>query len=634
MVFVNLYKSQELMIANAISDLADDVSTSVFDLSVISYEVIHRKSDRAIFQWESKSNSLKALLNRYSQQKFGEIQCIDDIKQKLYSVNRLFYLMLDSEQDISSQQITFSSTQILKSQIIAKMHGMIIDAKKLKQDSDIRIGEIIVFNQYAQMAFSTALIMLISVLCYFIYDSVKSSLTGLTKGIKKIQISKHGNLNFSSGSASLPEIEPLTLAIEAMLKDLDEENKISQKERIDLEKESHRAKLENKAKNQILANISHEIRTPLTVISGYAKLLLEGRIEDRDRSHYLNKIVRSASYVTQLTTDILDLSKIEEGRIEVENIPINLVEHLADTFDMLKNIANAKNLYFRISVATNLPEEIILDPTRLRQILVNIISNAIKFTLEGGVEVKIMYRAPFLDFIVSDTGIGIAADMQDKIFKPFVQAEKSIHRKFGGTGLGLSLARLLSMHLNGNVSLVHSVLGKGSKFKITFNVGKISDSKLITVTEKNIFEFKFEGMEKISEDLTGLRILLVDDNYDIRIIFQMVLSCRGAVIDEADNGATALEMASKNIYDLILMDVQMPIMNGLEAAKELKLRGNKTPLVALTAGVTEDEVKRAKEAGFIACLPKPIDFDHLVSFVVAFKKDEKNKLDFLVDNII
>lgn len=376
------------------------------------------------------------------------------------------------------------------------------------------------------------------------------------------------------------------------------------------------AEAANSAKSAFLANMAHEIRTPLGAVLGFSELLLKDDVSTQDRLFYQSAIARNGSLLSNIINDVLDFAKIEAGMLQIEHSEVNVIDVLADTLSTLEFHANAKNIKLKTSIDATTPRCIYTDPSRLKQILLNIVGNAIKFTANGTITVRV---EPLTDqvgirFVVEDTGIGISPEQAAKLFMPFKQSEDFSRRPFSGTGLGLAVSRQMAQLLGGNVQLSQTELGKGSTFTITIN-------SIVTIAGKaDGLEKKVEPHLQISEsesdvpsNLNGARILLVEDSPDNQILVSHILQAAGASVVSALNGAEALVQSANSTFDLIVMDLQMPIMDGYQAAQEIRQRGDTTPIVALTAHAMREEGERCLAVGINAHLTKPINTHKLVS---------------------
>jgi signal transduction histidine kinase/DNA-binding NarL/FixJ family response regulator len=418
--------------------------------------------------------------------------------------------------------------------------------------------------------------------------------------------------------------------------------RLSRKQRIEIEKEKQRAEQSEKFKEQFLANMSHEIRTPMNAVNGMTELLLEKQPR-ADQLNYLEAIRKSSDTLLHIINDILDLSKIEAGKMEMEQIDFSLKDTIEQVRQTLSFRAEEKGLQLITQIDDSIPDVVIGDPVRLNQILVNLGGNAIKFTEKGSVHIKVAvfnspqtpaallpqtpkgamsdrtterlqndFKSPFrglgyaeetieITFSIIDTGIGIPKEKIQQVFDSFSQANTSDNRKFGGTGLGLSISKQL-VELQGGRIGVESEEGAGTTFSFTLNYPEGSKEKL---EQRILSEHKIDG-----STLNGLRILIADDNEYNRIVAKDTLQLKAVVqIDEAENGEQVIELLKKNDYDVILMDVQMPVMDGYEATRQIRNNfpapKNATPIIALTASVVKTDLDRCKQAGMNNYVPKP-----------------------------
>jgi signal transduction histidine kinase/DNA-binding response OmpR family regulator len=366
-------------------------------------------------------------------------------------------------------------------------------------------------------------------------------------------------------------------------------------------------------KHQFMANMSHEIRTPMNAIVGMARLLL-AKNPPADQLRYLNAIQLSANNLLVIINDILDLSKIEAGKIIIEHTEFSIREVVESVRDMLMLKVDEKGISFRASVDNNIPDRLSGDPTRLSQVLINLAGNAVKFTEKGYVEVHAsLHRKDdsnlHIRFEVTDTGIGISAEHVDSIFDSFTQAGSDITRKFGGTGLGLTISRQLISLMGGEVS-VQSEVNKGTKFTaiIPFAVAEVQQ-----------YVKQAEILDKASiEKLNNLKVLLVEDNEFNRMVAEDTLmeTLPGIFIDTAINGQIAVECLQKGIYDIVLMDIQMPVMDGLAATIAIRTTlpepARSVKIIAMTANVLQEDVQHYLNAGMNAYVSKPFNPDELL----------------------
>ena len=379
--------------------------------------------------------------------------------------------------------------------------------------------------------------------------------------------------------------------------------------RKELDEARQQAELGARAKASFLANMSHEIRTPLTAIIGYSEELESSAMTPSDRHDALQVIQRNGQHLMTIINDILDLSKIEAGSMGLETRATNVVEIAEEVRRMLSPRARAKGLALDLRLAQPLPSTILSDPTRIRQILLNLVGNAIKFTDRGSVTIEVSadYAAQLCRLSVKDTGIGISKDQLATLFQSFAQADSSISRKYGGTGLGLDISKRLAAMLGGDLK-VTSAVGYGSTFVCSIATGPIEPSQSTVLPPQE------ERVRRTAPRLAG-RVLVADDGIDNQRLIERILQVAGLEVEVVDNGAAAVERvlqaASSQPFDAILMDMQMPVMDGIEATKTLRGHGYSGPIIALTANVLPEDRARCAEAGCSGFATKPIDRTHL-----------------------
>ncbi len=377
----------------------------------------------------------------------------------------------------------------------------------------------------------------------------------------------------------------------------------------------------NRIKSEFLANMSHEIRTPLAGILGYLEMLELYCKTDEDRKDYIAKAKRNANNLTELINDILDLSKVEAGALQVEQLKFSLSVEIEGVLSLLQGQAEEKSIVLESLVERPIPLNIVSDPKRFRQILINVLGNALKFTQAGRVTLRVRYvkatgNRPVLELSVTDSGCGIAAEAHTKLFEPFVQADSSTTRKYGGTGLGLALSRNLARALGGDLVLTESVPGKGSTFTITIDPGNCDSLG--------------EGCERVGRALPaansdslridGVRILLAEDNTDNELLISQFLTRAGGKVSIVRNGLEAVEMALSERFDVVLMDIQMPVMDGYAASRKLRKESFASPIFALTAHAMIEEREKCREAGCDEIFTKPLDFAVLLGTIQKYLK--------------
>jgi CheY-like chemotaxis protein len=367
----------------------------------------------------------------------------------------------------------------------------------------------------------------------------------------------------------------------------------------------------NDAKTEFLATMSHEVRTPLNGILGYTDLLLDGPDVSPTQRRQLLRIRDAGSALLTIVNDILDFSKIEAGQVELQMQAFALRPFVENTCSIVKSMADRKRLALQAHIAEALPELVIGDQDRLRQVLLNLLNNAVKFTPSGEVVLSVdgLSRKPScttVRFSVSDTGIGIAQDKQDRLFQRFSQVDGSVSREFGGTGLGLAISKRLVELMGGTIG-VRSAEGQGATFWFEIDLPAAAA------------EHVGEGLSPRGEAITmPSRILLVEDNDINQEIARAVLQGAGHTVDVAADGSAAIEAVLARSYDLVLMDVQMPVMDGIAATQAIRALdhpASRLPIVAMTANVLPQQVEKFREAGFDDHVGKPFKKEQLYSAV-------------------
>jgi PAS domain S-box-containing protein len=367
----------------------------------------------------------------------------------------------------------------------------------------------------------------------------------------------------------------------------------------------------NMLKTTFLANMSHEMRTPLNALIGFNDLLRDLPNGSPEKEKYHSIVERNGELLLRLIDDILDLSKVESGNLNLERIAISLPDLIAEVSASLDMQARDKKIELSVKSDSSLPETVVTDPTRLRQILNNVIGNAIKFTEQGSATVHVSKtQSKKLRFVIEDTGVGIAEEAQPKLFRAFNQADPSTTRKYGGTGLGLALSKKLANSLGGDLWLHSSVPGKGSTFIFEIE-GSVPEAK-----HSELFLGPREVRTGVKADqLKDKRILLVEDSPDNQALIERYLTVRGAIVEKADNGLVGIEAAMSKSYDLILMDMQMPVMDGFDATKKLRSQKYNKPIIALTAHAMEEDRRKCLEAGCNDFITKPVKASILADLI-------------------
>ncbi len=404
--------------------------------------------------------------------------------------------------------------------------------------------------------------------------------------------------------------------------------------RMQLEVAKSDAEKANQTKSSFLANMSHEIRTPLGAILGFTDLLKDRDLSYEERSQFLDTISRNGKALTKIIDDILDLAKVESGKLDVENLDFSLFDLIDDVMDVFRERTRSKNIFLRAHINKETPDRVFSDPTRIRQILINVIGNAVKFTANGGVTIEVsanenIGEKTVFRILVKDTGVGLTNEQKERLFQPFMQADNSTTRKYGGTGLGLALSKRLAGALGGDIFVeAANIFEAGCTFGFTF----VTTLPKKVATEVKIKNETLKNEGENIQVLSGIRVLLADDSSDNQALVRLLLTKQGAIVDTAKNGIEAFKMGMNGNFDLVLMDIQMPEMDGYEATRALREAGFKKPIVALTAHAMAEERARTLAAGCNGHLTKPLNRTELIETIVRLTSYNKRKPEPRKDN--
>ncbi len=383
----------------------------------------------------------------------------------------------------------------------------------------------------------------------------------------------------------------------------------------------------NQTKSSFLSNMSHEIRTPLGVILGFTDLLKDRELPNEERNQFLDTISRNGKALTKIIDDILDLAKVESGKLEIENLNFSLFDAIDDVMDVFRERTRSKNIFLRAHINKGTPDRVFSDPTRIRQILINVVGNAVKFTASGGVTIEVsadenIGEKTVFRILVKDTGVGLTSEQKERLFQPFMQADNSTTRKYGGTGLGLALSKRLASALGGDIFVeAAKTVETGCTFGFTF----VTTLPKQVATEVKIKDDTLKNKEGNIQLLSGIRVLLAEDSFDNQVLMQKILAKQGAKVDIAKNGVEAFKLGINGNFDIVLMDIQMPEMDGYEATRALREAGFKKPIVALTAHAMPEERARTLAAGCDGHLTKPLNRTELIETILLLTSYSKSK---------
>lgn len=594
---------------------------------------------------------------------FDDVQAGEELLASLSMYPYVEYaILLDEDGDVFAEYKKSNiSTPDLKGHASGVRIGDgIVEVLQEVSDGNARIGSVYIRTNmsdiYAHIrryliivsAIMVSSLMAAALLTLYLQNTISTPINSLANATRLIRDNKDYSVRVPSTSndelgqlsvtfnAMLDEIESSKAALQKAHDKLEDQvaertqqlrEEIEQRKVIQVALEHARddAEAASRAKSEFLANMSHEIRTPLNGILGFTELLMHqnSEIDKATQNDYLETIAKSGDHLLTLINDILDLSKIEAGQMEIERCPVSPHDVINQVVSVLRARAHQKGLTLLCDWKSSVPESIMTDGGRLRQLLMNLIGNAIKFTNEGtvSVEASLCKVTDTMSINVIDTGIGIAQHKLSDIFDPFVQADNSVTRQYGGTGLGLAISKRIAKALGGSIH-VESEEGKGSKFTLRISTGTLEGVPLLKPPTADAFvgDSLSTNVEKseATPKLPNCKILLVEDGQVNRKLVQIMLEEAGAQVETAENGWVGFQLASRRAFDLVLMDMQMPVMDGYTATKKLREAGVRIPILALTAHAMKGDDEKCLHAGCSAYLTKPIQVSHLVRTVAKY----------------
>ncbi|MBZ9630689.1 response regulator [Salegentibacter sp. LM13S] len=535
---------------------------------------------------------------------------ISDSK-KLYEISRLYYYTARAHLELENYELAEeNSRKVLDIAYAQNFGGMIMTANNLLSQINEETGDFessLVFLQKSFARKDSIIAMNNAILAEemnakYGVDALQSSLNELS--LQNAEQERNLKVNKLTTILSVALITILSLLTLSLYKNNNlraRANELLQKKNTELTKAKENAEKASLAKAQFLSTITHELRTPLYAVTGLTHLLLEESPTENQKEH-LNSLKFSGEYLLSLINNILDLNKLEANKVEIMEASFDLRKRISDVLVALKNSADEKNTEIHFNYDDSIPQELKGDPLKISQILINLIGNSIKFTEDGDIWINVTKNSRegnivLLDFEIKDNGEGISKEKQKAIFENFTQGSTQINRKFGGTGLGLSIVKNLLSLLGSEIKL-ESDLGKGSTFAFQLKF----EAKEVENMLNNSPRIEDEPAE---DKLEGKNILIVEDNKINQMITRKILEKHGVKCEVADNGTIAIEKTKEKDYDLILMDIHMPGISGIEATKEIRKFNSEIPIIALTAVTLDDNLEEFFLNGFSDIIPKP-----------------------------
>ena len=604
-----------IIISNLVINLNRLIDTSKIEARVFAESI----APSLLF---SDQRSAQDIINTFKLSPLTELAVIYDQNDELF---------VSYSSNSSDERPEYDSTIELLNQSYININQPIIHQQQVLGHLFLRVSLSNLYRLATMQVLVTVITLLVSLIFgrYLLVRLSKAVLTPLTElATTMTDVSNNNDYNVRVEPSDIIELNILSNGLNIMLSQIQNRDKrLSEysdnlEEKItlrtmELEKAKTTAEKSSQAKSEFLSNMSHEIRTPMNVILGMLHLSLQTQMSHQQKD-WISKSHAAAENLLGIINDILDLSKVESGTLEFEELPFHIDELMDEVINLIKVKANEKGLHLLKDNELGIHNRVIGDALRLRQVLTNLMGNAVKFSHSGEISLKVELVEDTdcfttLEFLIKDTGIGISQEHRDKLFQPFSQADNSISREFGGTGLGLVISKRIVEMMGGKIWL-KSEPGLGSTFFFTIKLKK-QHEELDSVQEKKETIPK-EGLQRIDK-LKGIKILLVEDNVLNQELFSAILKPEGIELEIANNGREALACLDKHLYDGVLMDCQMPVMDGYEATRQIRdqERFYNLPIIALTANAMKHDIDKALESGMNDHIAKPVDFAHMLKTI-------------------